>query len=572
MNKKLTKYVGKYKKYVILTPLCVMAQCIMELAIPFIMAKMIDVGIRGTGGINYTIMMGLAMTLIAILSLTFGVLGARYAALASSGYAKNLRSALFNKIQKFSFANIDKFQTSSLVTRLTNDVNNAQTSFMMSIRMFIRSLTMLIGASVMAILINKKLSLVFLVAMPILAFTLYLIASKAHPKFGIMLKNLDNLNLDVQENLAGIRVVKSFVREDYEIDKFDRNADLLKKSQVAAEKIIILNGPVMQIIMNASSVAIMYFGGIMIMHQTFEIGSLSSLLSYVTQVLISLMMLSAVFMMMVISKSSRERIIEVLDEEIDIKDNKSNLKLEDGSIEFKNVTFSYKNSKPILKDINLKINSGETIGIIGSTGSSKSSLVSLIPRLFDTKEGEVIVGRHNVKEYSLDNLRKDVSMVLQNNVLFSGTIKENLKLGDKDATEKEITQACKNACIDDFIKTLKDGYDTDLSQGGVNLSGGQKQRLCIARALLKKPKIIILDDSTSAVDMATDKRIKEAFKRNLSHVTTIIIAQRISSISDCDKVIVMDKGRISGFDTNDNLLKNNKIYKEIYDSQKKGDD
>ena len=328
----------------------------------------------------------------------------------------------------------------------------------------------------------------------------------------------------------------------------------------------------MQVIMNASSVAIMYFGGIMIMHQTFEIGSLSSLLSYVTQVLISLMMLSAVFMMMVISKSSRERIIEVLDEEIDIKDNKSNLKLEDGSIEFKNVTFSYKNSKPILKDINLKINSGETIGIIGSTGSSKSSLVSLIPRLFDTKEGEVIVGRHNVKEYSLDNLRKDVSMVLQNNVLFSGTIKENLKWGDKDATEKEITQACKNACIDDFIKTLKDGYDTDLSQGGVNLSGGQKQRLCIARALLKKPKIIILDDSTSAVDMATDKRIKEAFKRNLSHVTTIIIAQRISSISDCDKVIVMDKGRISGFDTNDNLLKNNKIYKEIYDSQKKGDD
>jgi len=569
---KLTSYVGKYKKYAILTPICVMAQCAMELAIPFIMSKMIDVGIRGEGGIDYTIMMGLIMVIVAILSLTFGFFGAKFAARASSGYAKNLRSAIFNKIQKFSFANIDKFSTASLVTRLTNDVNNAQTAFMMSIRMAIRAVSMLIGASFMAIFIGKKLAFIFAVVLPILGILLYLIASNAHPRFGVMFKNIDKLNLNVQENLSGIRVVKSFVREDYEKKKFSDSADALRKSQVAAEKIIIMNGPVMQIIMNLCNVAIMYFGGIMIMNKNFEIGRLSSLLSYSTQVLMSLMMLSAVFMMMVISKTAVNRIKEVLEEEIDIKDKKNNLKVLNGEIEFKGVSFSYRNSKEVLKNINLRIKSGETIGIIGSTGSSKSTLVQLIPRLFDVNNGEVLVSGHNVKDYHLDELRNNVSMVLQNNVLFSGTIKENLKWGNEYATDKEIIKACKNACAHEFITSFKDGYDTDLSQGGVNLSGGQKQRLCIARALLKKPKIIILDDSTSAVDMATDKQIKEAFRKELSDITTIIIAQRISSISDSDRIIVMDKGMINAFDTHENLIKNNKIYKEIYESQKKGDE
>ena len=569
---KLTSYVGKYKKYAILTPICVMAQCAMELAIPFIMSKMIDVGIRGEGGIDYTIMMGLVMVIVAILSLTFGFFGAKFAARASSGYAKNLRSAIFNKIQKFSFANIDKFSTASLVTRLTNDVNNAQTAFMMSIRMAIRAVSMLIGASFMAIFIGKKLAFIFAVVLPVLGILLYLIASNAHPRFGVMFKNIDKLNLNVQENLSGIRVVKSFVREEYEKKKFSASADTLRKSQVAAEKIIIMNGPVMQIIMNLCNVAIMYFGGIMIMNKNFEIGRLSSLLSYSTQVLMSLMMLSAVFMMMVISKTAVNRIKEVLEEEIDIKDKKNNLKVLNGEIEFKGVSFSYKNSKEVLKNINLRIKSGETIGIIGSTGSSKSTLVQLIPRLFDVNNGEVLVSGHNVKDYNLDELRNNVSMVLQNNVLFSGTIKENLKWGNEYATDKEIIKACKNACAHEFITSFKDGYDTDLSQGGVNLSGGQKQRLCIARALLKKPKIIILDDSTSAVDMATDKQIKEAFRKELSDITTIIIAQRISSISDSDRIIVMDKGMINAFDTHENLIKNNKIYKEIYESQKKGDE
>lgn len=569
---KLTSYVGKYKKYAILTPICVMAQCAMELAIPFIMSKMIDVGIRGEGGIDYTIMMGLVMVIVAILSLTFGFFGAKFAARASSGYAKNLRSAIFNKIQKFSFANIDKFSTASLVTRLTNDVNNAQTAFMMSIRMAIRAVSMLIGASFMAIFIGKKLAFIFAVVLPVLGILLYLIASNAHPRFGVMFKNIDKLNLNVQENLSGIRVVKSFVREEYEKKKFSDSADTLRKSQVAAEKIIIMNGPVMQIIMNLCNVAIMYFGGIMIMNKNFEIGRLSSLLSYSTQVLMSLMMLSAVFMMMVISKTAVNRIKEVLEEEIDIKDKKNNLKVLNGEIEFKGVSFSYKNSKEVLKNINLRIKSGETIGIIGSTGSSKSTLVQLIPRLFDVNNGEVLVSGHNVKDYNLDELRNNVSMVLQNNVLFSGTIKENLKWGNEYATDKEIIKACKNACAHEFITSFKDGYDTDLSQGGVNLSGGQKQRLCIARALLKKPKIIILDDSTSAVDMATDKQIKEAFRKELSDITTIIIAQRISSISDSDRIIVMDKGMINAFDTHENLIKNNKIYKEIYESQKKGDE
>ena len=569
---KLISYVGKYKKYAILTPICVMAQCTMELAIPFVMSKMIDIGIRGEGGINYTIMMGLVMVLVAILSLIFGFFGAKFAARASSGYAKNLRSAIFNKIQKFSFANIDKFQTASLVTRLTSDVNNAQTAFMMSIRMAIRAVTMLLGASFMAIIIGRKLSLVFAVVIPLLAILLYLIFSRAHPRFGIMLKNMDKLNLNVQENLSGIRVVKSFVREDYEKDKFRKNADLLRQTQVAAEKIIIMNGPVMQIIMNLCSLALMYFGSLMIIHNNFEIGSLSSLLTYTTQVLMSLMMLSAVFMMIVISKASVNRITEVLEEEIDIKDNKSSLKVNNGEIEFKNVFFNYKNSKPVLKNINLRIKSGETIGIIGSTGSSKSTLVQLIPRLFDVNSGEVKVSGNNVKDYNLEELRNSVSMVLQNNVLFSGTIKENLKWGNENATDKEIINACKNASAHEFISSFKDGYDTDLSQGGVNLSGGQKQRICIARALLKKPKIIILDDSTSAVDMATDKQIKESFRTKLNDITTIIIAQRISSISDCDRIIVMEDGMINAFDTHENLIKNNTIYKEIYESQKKGDE
>ena len=547
----------------------------MEVLIPYVMALIVDNGIRGDGGTAYTVKMGILMVVMACVSLAFGSLGAYLGAKASMGFSKNLRSTLFNKVQDFSFKNVDKFSTASLVTRLTTDVNMVQNSFMMLIKMAFRAPVMLIGALIMAVRVKPDLSMVFLVSVPILALSMVLIMTKAHPRFRIMLDRYDKMNSDVQENLIGIRAVKAFVREDYENKKFTNGADLVRKAQIAAEKIVILTQPIMQITMYATIVAVLWFGGNMVAEGSMQIGELSTFITYINQILGSLMMVSMIFMMLVISRASINRIVEVIDENPDITDeNASNRDVYDGSIEFKNVTFSYNDTaeEAVLKNINLKINSGETIGIIGATGSAKTTLVSLIPRLYDVSEGEVLVGGVNVKSYRLDKLRSAVSVVLQKNVLFSGTIKENLRWGDFNATDEQIVDACKAACADGFINDFPDGYDTDLGQGGVNVSGGQKQRLCIARALLKKPKIIILDDSTSAVDTATDASIRKAFREKLADTTTIIIAQRISSVKDADRIIVLEDGEIDGIGTHEELLATNAIYKEVYDSQQKGDD
>ena len=547
----------------------------MEVLIPFVMAKIVDNGIRGNGGTAYTVKMGLLMVLMAFVSLGFGSMGAYLGAKASMGFSKNLRSKLFNKVQDFSFKNIDKFSTASLVTRLTTDVNMVQNSFLMLIKMGFRAPVMLIGALIMAVRVKPDLSMVFLVSVPILALSMVLIMTKAHPRFRIMLDRYDKMNSDVQENLIGIRAVKAFVREDYENKKFTNGADLVRRAQIAAEKIVILTQPIMQIAMYATIVAVLWFGGNMVADGSMQIGELSTFITYINQILGSLMMVSMIFMMLVISRASINRIVEVLDETPDITDeNASNRDVYDGSIEFKNVTFGYNDTaeEAVLKNISLKIDSGETIGIIGATGSAKTTLVSLIPRLYDVTEGEVLVGGANVKSYKLDKLRDAVSVVLQKNVLFSGTIKENLRWGDFNATDEQIVEACKAACADGFINDFPDGYDTDLGQGGVNVSGGQKQRLCIARALLKKPKIIILDDSTSAVDTATDASIRKAFREKLADTTTIIIAQRISSVKDADRIIVLEDGEIDGIGTHEELLASNAIYREVYDSQQKGDD
>jgi ATP-binding cassette, subfamily B, multidrug efflux pump len=576
MIKKLLSYIGEYKKYVILTPTMIIGEVIMEVLIPFIMAAIIDYGILGKGGMHYTLVMGTLMVLMSLISLGFGAAAGKYAALAGMGFAKNLRNNLFDKVQDFSFANVDKFSTGSLVTRLTTDVTNTQNAFMMLLRMGFRAPLMLIGSSFMAIFINVKLSLVFLIAMPILGTALYFIAINAHPRFRKMLKQYDTLNTTVQENLIGNRVVKAFVREDHENQKFMDNADAVRKAQLFAEKLIILNAPAMQISMYSCIVAVLWFGGNMVIGKTMEFGQLASFISYIAQILMSLMMLSMMFIMLILSRASIGRIAEVLDEEIDIKDavSGSEVALNDGSIEFKNVSFGYAKDKDnlTLTNVNLRVASGETIGVIGGTGSAKTTLVQLIPRLYDVFEGELYVGGHNVKDYKLENLRDNVAMVLQKNVLFSGTIRDNLKWGNEKATEAEIMDACKAAQAHDFIMSFPEGYDTELGQGGVNVSGGQKQRLCIARALLKKPKIVILDDSTSAVDTATDSKIRTAFKEKLTHTTTIIIAQRITSVSDADKIIVLDEGKINGFGSHKELWKNNQIYREVYESQQKGVD
>ncbi len=576
MYKKIFSHLGEYKKYAILTPIVMIGEVAMEILIPYVMAEMINVGIKGDGGTAFTVKAGLLMILMAVISLTFGAMGGMTAARAGMGFGKNLRGALFNKVQDFSFSNVDKFSTASLVTRLTTDVTNVQNTLMMLIRMAIRAPFMLVGAIIMAIKISPKLSTVFFVAVPVLAIVLVLIMTNAHPRFGKMLKKYDAMNSSVQENLIGIRVVKAFVRERHEKEKFRISAEEVRSCQIMAEKLIILNAPAMQISMYACIVAILWFGGnLVISGAGMDTGDLSGFISYVTQILSSLMAISFIFISLVISRASIGRISEVLDEELDIKDNgDSTLVPADGSVEFKNVNFSYsKNADNLtLTNINIKINSGETIGVIGGTGSAKTTLVQLIPRLYDVLEGEVLVGGRNVKEYSLNALRDSVAMVLQKNVLFSGTIKENLKWGNAEASDDEIINACKNAEAHDFISSFPDGYETVLGQGGVNVSGGQKQRLCIARALLKKPKIIILDDSTSAVDTATDAKIRSAFKRELSHTTAIIIAQRISSVMDADRIIVLDDGKIVAFDTHNNLMKSCDIYREVYESQQKGDE
>lgn len=573
MYKTIFSHIGNYKKQAILAPVTIIGEVAMEVTIPLVMAHIIDDGIR-QGKVSYVAAMGGVMVLMALFSLIFGALSGRFAAVAAMGFAKNLRSALFRKVQDFSFSNVDKFSTASLTTRLTTDVTNIQNAFMMFIRMAFRSPMMFIFATIMAVRQNAKLSLVFLVSVPILGAAVFTIVAKAHPRFEKMLSRYDSMNAKVQENLTGIRVVKAFSREDYENERFTERTDEVRAAQFFAEKLVILNMPIMQLCMYATITAIIWFGGKMAVVGDIQTDELSSFIMYVGQILMSLMMLSMLFIMFVISRASMERIYEVLKEEPSIKDaeNGSQISAQDGSISFRNVSFSYFDdmNNLALENISLDIRSGETIGIIGGTGSSKSSLVQLIPRLYDATQGEVIVGGHSVRDYPLETLRNQVAMVLQKNVLFSGTIRDNLKWGDENATDEEMIDACKSACAHDFIMDFPDGYDTDLGQGGVNVSGGQKQRLCIARALLKKPKIIILDDSTSAVDTATDSSIRAAFREKLSDTTTIIIAQRISSVQDADRIIVMDGGKITDIGTHDELMKTSTIYREVYDSQQKG--
>jgi ATP-binding cassette subfamily B protein len=577
MIKKLIKSVREYKKDSILTPIFVAGEVIMEVIIPLLMAKLIDDGIYA-GSLSVTYKIGIELLIAAMISLFFGVVSGIVASKASSGFAKNLRKDLYYKVQKFSFSNIDKFSTSSIVTRLTTDVTNVQQSFQMIIRGAVRTPLMLVFSLIMAFNINTKISLLFLALIPIVGGILFYISRKAHPIFQTVFDKYDDLNNIVEENVAGIRVVKSYVLEEKEKEKFSKKSQEIYKLFSKAEMILAYNTPVMQIAVDATILLISWIGARIIVSTNMAeltTGELTSLITYAMQILHSLMILTMMSVMITISAASAERIVEVLDEVPDLANKENPIKeVKDGSIEFNNVSFSYVNSKDkeVLKNINLKINAGETVGIIGGTGDGKTSLVNLIPRLYDVTEGELKVGGLNVKDYDIKSLRDEVSCVLQKNLLFSGTIKENLRWGDENATDEELVKACKLAQADSFINEFPDKYDTYIEQGGSNVSGGQKQRLCIARALLKKPKILILDDSTSAVDTKTDKLIRQAFKEEIPNTTKIIIAQRIASVEDCDKIIVMDNGKINAVGTHNELIKTNAIYKEVYESQTKGGD
>lgn len=572
MIKKLLRSVREYKTASLLTPIFVTLEVIMEVLIPFFMSRIIDMGLE-QNNLSYTVRLGVILIIAAIASLCFGALSGKYAATASAGFAKNLRHDMFHHVQDFSFSNIDKFSPASLVTRLTTDVTNVQNAYQMVIRVLIRGPLMLVFALIMAMGINMKLSMVFFFAIPFLGIGLFFIAIKAHPYFERVFRTYDELNNTVQENLSAIRVVKAYVREDFEDKKFYKISDKVYHQFRAAEKIVAFNAPLMQFSMYTAILLISWMAAKMIVGSTMTTGQLMSMIVYATQILSSLMMLSMVFVMIIMAESSANRIVEVLDEESDLKNPAHPLNsVADGSIDFDNVSFSYVNDpdKSALKDINIHIHSGETIGIIGGTGSAKTTLVQMIPRLYDTTTGQVRVGGKDVRDYDIESLRDQVSVVLQKNVLFSGTIKENLRWGNPNASDEELVAACKLAQADEFVRSFPDGYDTYIEQGGTNVSGGQKQRLCIARALLKKTKILILDDSTSAVDTKTDALIRKAFREEIPDTTKIIIAQRISSIEDADRVIVLDDGRIDAFDTPQQLLKTNKIYQEVYQSQVKG--
>ena len=576
MFKKLAKYIKEYKKSAILTPIFVVLEVVMEVIIPLLMAQIIDVGIQN-GDVKYILEIGGLLIVSAILSLTFGMLSGRFAAKASAGYAKNLRKEMFHKVQDYSFENIDKFSTSSLVTRMTTDVTNVQMAFQMIIRILVRGPIMMIFALLMVISISAKLSLVFFVAIPVLGFILFYIARKAHPNFEKVFKKYDKLNRVVQENVSAIRVVKAYVREDHEEDKFKEVNGEVYSYFKKAEKIIAFNGPVMQFTIYACILLISWIGSQLIVGGEMGTGQLSSIITYAWQILSSLMMLSFVFVMIIMAQSSAERILEVIEEEPTLKNKEKTVKeVKDGSIKFENVSFRYSDEQDenayALEDINLDIKPGETIGIIGGTGSSKSTLVQLIPRLYDVTKGSVKVGGVDVRDYDIETLREEVAMVLQKNVLFSGTIAENLRWGKQNADQEELEEVCKLAQADGFIKEFPSKYDTVLDQGGTNVSGGQKQRICIARAILKQPKILILDDSTSAVDTKTDSLIRKAFREKIPNTTKIIIAQRVSSIEDADQIIVLNDGKIDGIGTSEELLKSNEIYREVYESQTKGGD
>lgn len=581
MIKKLLKVVREYKKEALLTPFFVMLEVVMEVCIPLVMGMLIDYGFpegQNIVNVNAIYKYGGILIACAILALIFGILSGKFAAKAGAGFGKNLRHDLYYKVQEFSFKNVDKFSSASLVTRLTTDVTNVQQIFQAVIRIAIRTPLMFIFSFVMGFRISSRLSIIFLVLIPVIAIALYFLMNKIHPIMTSVFNRYDDLNNVVEENVRGIRVVKSFANEEYEKKKFETVSNDIYEKFSKAERYMALNMPVMQIGIYSCILLVSWFGAKVIVSSgatELTTGGLQSLITYGIQLLSSLMMLSFMFVMAVVSKTSVERVIEVLDEEPDLKNPKKPIfKVKDGSVEFKNVGFSYVNdeNKECLKNINLRIKSGETIGIIGGTGTGKSSLVNLIPRLYDATSGEVKVGGVNVKDYDIETLRNEVAVVLQKNVLFSGTIAENIRWGNKDASDEEVKRVCKLAQADEFVKSFPEKYNTYIEQGGTNVSGGQKQRLCIARALLKKPKILILDDSTSAVDTKTDSLIRKAFKEEIPNTTKFIIAQRISSVEDADKIIVMENGMVNGFGTHEELLKNNKIYKEVYESQTKGAD
>ncbi len=572
MIKTLISQVGEYKKVSLLTPLFTALEVLMEILIPFITASIIDKGIEA-GDMRQVCFYGAIMLILAFLSLTFGVLAGRYAAAASAGFACNLREGMYKNIQTFSFSNIDKFSTAGLVTRMTTDVTNLQMAYQMCLRIAVRSPLMLVCSMAMCFFINVRLSAIFLVAMVVLGCGLFFIMSRTTKVFREVFRKYDELNASVQENVTAIRVVKAFVREIYENEKFRKAADRLYKLFVKAEGTLAFNSPLMMLVVYGCIISLSWFGAHFVVAGSLTTGELTSMFSYIMSVLMSLMMLSMIFVMLTMSMASGERIAEVLNEKADLANPvQPVMEIEDGSIDFNHVGFSYKHGsgEETLHDIDLHIKSGETIGIIGGTGCGKSSLVSLISRLYDVASGSVYVGGKDVRSYDMETLRNQVAVVLQKNVLFSGTILDNLRWGKEDATEEECIEVCRQACADEFIERFPDRYNTWIEQGGNNVSGGQKQRLCIARALLKKPKVLILDDSTSAVDTATDARIREAFAKKIPGTTKLIIAQRISSVQDADRIVVLDDGRISGIGTHRELLENNKIYKEIYEAQSKG--
>ena len=574
MGKKLIAQIGQYKKETLLSPLCTIGCVILEILIPYMTASIIDNGIA-VGDMGHVAMIGALMAVMALIAMFFGVTANRLSAKASTGFAANLRSAMFENIQRFSFANIDKFSTAGLVTRLTTDVSHIQMSFQMILMVCTRAPVTLIVAMIMALSINTKLSMIFLFVMIILIAALCILVPMSMRYFKQMFKKYDVLNGTIKENVGAVRVVKAFVREEHEHEKFTKAAQDVFHNSVSAEKIISLNGPIMTSCVYACILLISWFGAQMIVSKTgLTTGELTSLLSYIMNILMSLMMLSMIFVMLSHSAAAAQRVEEVLSEQPDIvSPENAVMQVKDGSIDFENVAFSYQQTgegKPVLSDVNLHIRSGETIGIIGGTGSSKSSLVNLISRLYDVSAGSVKVGGVDVRDYDVETLRGEVSVVLQKNVLFSGTILENLRWGDENATEEQCREACRLACADEFIQSFPDGYNTRIERGGTNVSGGQKQRLCIARALLRKPKVLILDDSTSAVDTATDAKIRAALKNHMSSATKLIIAQRIASVQDADRVLVMDEGHVVAFDTPQNLLETCDIYREVYESQNQG--
>ena len=572
MIQTLGAHIKEFKKDSLLTPFFMLLEVVAETLIPLLMASIIDEGVR-KGDMAHIYKVGAGMVVLAAFGLLTGVLGGKYGARASAGFAKNIRQAMYENIQTFSFSNIDKFSTSGLVTRLTTDVTNLQNAYQMILRMCMRAPASLVCAMAMAFYVNARVASIYLLAVILLGLVLFFLVRKTMKYFNQVFKKYDKMNESVQENVSAIRVVKAYAREEYEKEKFSFASENIYKMFVKAESLIALNNPVMQFTVYSCILLISWIGANMIVGSSMTTGDLTQLLAYCMNILMSLMMLSMVFVMITLSIASAERIAEVLNEKADIVNPKNPvMQVENGSVSFEHVDFRYKKDAPdfVLKDINFSVRSGETIGVIGGTGSAKSSLVNLISRLYDVDDGAVLVGGRDVREYDMEVLRNEVSVVLQKNVLFSGTILENLRWGDITASKEECRRACELACADEFIQKLPDGYDTYIEQGGTNVSGGQRQRLCIARALLKKPKILILDDSTSAVDTATDKKIRKAFREEIPGTTKFIIAQRVSSIESCDRIIVMENGRVDGFGTHEELLKENEIYRDVFESQTGG--